>query len=143
EEGGRTFARGHRHHFAFGGEAEPMRCARGQMNQRAGLGEHRLVAVAEFDLAGDDVEGFIPVMRMRRRALPHLALLKEDFVAVRLLARGEHGELFAHDAERARTGFRRYDECGWRHGVSPAKFDDGNFSTGLGTSAKPSMTVAY
>ena len=64
-----AFARCHRDHFSAAlAEPEPVGGSRGEVHERARLGDQFPVADAEGDLALDDVEGLVPGVTVRRRA---------------------------------------------------------------------------
>src|SRR5438105_6499971 len=68
------------------------------MRQRAGAAEPGLVADPDFDLAAQDVHALVPIVGMRRRPQAGPALLDEQFVAARFVARREHLHLLAEHA---------------------------------------------
>src|SRR5262249_29863880 len=100
ELGGPTARAGDRDHLApAGAEAKAVDGARGQMHERSGARQGRLVPVVDLDVPSDDIEGLVPVVAVRGRTAPFGALLEEDLVAVRYLVRGEHGDLLADHVE--------------------------------------------
>src|SRR6185295_4674918 len=78
-----------------------MRRSGGHVGDRARSADHRAFADADFDLAGNDQEALIPIMRMGWWTLAGLAFLAEDFVSAGRRTRCQHRDVLAEHIERA------------------------------------------
>src|SRR5487761_2425230 len=67
-------------------------------------------AAVEVHHAGNDIEGLIPLMRMRRRAGAFRRVVQVDLIAFGLVAVGQDGDLLTADALGFNRGGIRDDE---------------------------------
>ena len=98
-------------------KAKGMNRSCGQVNECAGRGGDGLVAVTDLDIALDDIEGFAPVMAMRRRPGSLTALLQENLIALRSGIRGQHGDFLADHIERTSLRVWCDDKWLWLHAL--------------------------
>jgi hypothetical protein len=80
-------------------------------------GTHRNFAAArELNLSSAHVEGFVPVMTVRRRPRPLAASLQCDALIARIVTGSKNGDLRSQDIERRLAISGLNDEWLWTQG---------------------------
>ena len=80
-------------------------------------GAHRSFAAArELNLPPAHIEGFVPIMTVRRRPRPLGASLQCDALIARIAAGGKNGDLRSQNIERRFAISGLNDEWLWTHG---------------------------